>query len=302
MAVHARPVVAEDRLRHERRRLTGGECRVLDDVLVEEHLIRHPRQALEAQVDLALPCRPDLVVVELALNAEPLEREHHARAEIAQRVVRRRREVALLLADRVAEPRIAGVPVPFRGIDLVARLVRAARVRDLVEDEELALGADEACVGDARGAQVLLRPPRNPPWVLRVRLQRDRLGDLAEERERRHLGERVEDRRRGVRHQQHVALFDSLPAANRRAVEAKPLVECGLVERSDRQRHVLPRAEQVAELQVDHRGTGLARPFERGAGLDVALQVMPQLFLEFCHLLPPVFVLDHKKRPHDLKS
>src|SRR5204863_3274986 len=101
----------------------------------------------------ALPGRRDLVVVELALDAEPLERQHHARAQVAQRVVRRRREVALLLADRVAESGVTGVPVAFRGVDLVARLVRAARVRHLVEDEELALGPDEARVGDTRRAQ-----------------------------------------------------------------------------------------------------------------------------------------------------
>ena len=50
----------------------------------------------EAQVDLALAARGDLVVVELARDAEPLEREHHRAAQVVQRVVRRGREVALL--------------------------------------------------------------------------------------------------------------------------------------------------------------------------------------------------------------
>ncbi len=222
-------------------------------------------------------------MVELARNAEPLEREHHARAQVAQRVVWRRRKVALLLADRVPETGIPGVPVALRGIDLVARLVGAARVRHLVEDEELALGADEARVGDTRRAQVVLRPPGNTPRILRVRLECHRLGDLAEQRERRHFGERVENRGRRVRHQQHVALGDSLPPADRGAVEAEALVERRFVERSHRQRDVLPRAEQVTELQVDHGGARLARPFERSAWLDVALEVMPQLFLDLCH-------------------
>jgi hypothetical protein len=223
-------------------------------------------------------------MVELALHAEPLERQHHARAEIAERVVRRRRKVALLLADRVAEAGLAGVPVAFARVDLVARLVLRARIRDLVEDEELALGADVVRVGDACRAQVLLRTLRNKARILRVRLVCHGLDDLADEREGRHLGVRVEDRRRRVRHQQHVALRDALPAADRRAVEAEPFVERGLVERADGQGHVLPRAEQVAELQVDHRRARLARPFERLARLDRALEVMPQFLLDLCHL------------------
>ena len=240
-------------------------------------------QALEAQVDLALTRRRDLVMVELALHAEALERQHHARTQVAQRVVRRRREVALLLADRVAEAGIARVPVPFRRVDLVARLVRPTRVRDLVEDEELAFGPHVTRVGDAGRAQILLRALRDAARVLRVRLVRDRLGDLADERERRGLGERIEDRRRRVRHQDHVALGDALPAADRGAVEPEALVECGLVERADRQGHVLPRAEQVAELQVDHRRARLARPLERRPGLDLALEVVPELLLDLCH-------------------
>ena len=103
VTVHTRAVVAEDRLRHERRRLTCRERGVLDDVLVEQHLVGHARQALEAEVDLALARRGHLVMVELALHAESLEREHHPRPQVAERVVRCGREVALLLADRVAE-------------------------------------------------------------------------------------------------------------------------------------------------------------------------------------------------------
>ena len=73
-----------------------------------------------------------------------------------------------------------------------------------------------------------------------VRLARHRVGDLADQRERGRLGERVEDRARRIGHQQHVRLRDALPAADRRAVEAEALVEGGLVERAQRQRHVLP--------------------------------------------------------------
>src|SRR5205814_9593206 len=130
---------------------------------------------LEAQVDLALAAGCDLVVVELARDAEPLERQHHARAQVVQRVVRRRWEVALLLADRVAETGLAGVPVALGGVDEVPRLVRAARVRHLVEDEELALGADEARVGDVARAEIVLCALRDAAGILEVRLLRYRV-------------------------------------------------------------------------------------------------------------------------------
>ena len=130
----------------------------------------------------------------------------------------------------------------------------------LVEDEELALGADAGRVRDAGRAQVLLGAAGDAARVLRVRLPGDRVRDLADERERRCLRRGIEDRRGRIRHEEHVRALDRLPAADRGPVEAEPLVERGLVERGDGQRHVLPGAEQVAELQVDHRRTRLARP------------------------------------------
>ena len=124
MRVHPRAVVAEDRLRHERHGLAGRAGDVLDDVLVNHYLVGHLRERVEAEVDLALARRRDLVVVELAGDAKALERQHHLRAEVVQRVVRCGREVALLLADRVAESSLAGVPVAFGRVDRVVRPLR----------------------------------------------------------------------------------------------------------------------------------------------------------------------------------
>src|SRR6266540_870619 len=68
------------------------------------------------------------------------------------------------------------------------------------------------------------------------------------------------------------------------------------VEAGDRQAHVLPGAEQVAELEVHHRRAGLTRPLERRPGLDLARQVVPQLLLDLRHaVFPPV--PDHEKSP-----
>jgi hypothetical protein len=82
MRVHAGAVVSEERLRHERHAQAVCTRDVLDHVLVGHDLIRHPRERLEAQVDLALASRRDLVVVELTRDADPLQREHHLGSQI----------------------------------------------------------------------------------------------------------------------------------------------------------------------------------------------------------------------------
>src|SRR4051812_23220772 len=303
--VHARAVVAEDRLRHERDALAVAARDVPDDVLVDHDLIRHLQQAVEAEVDLALTGGRHLVVVELALDADLLQLQHHLGADVLERVVRRGREVAVLLADRVARRALAvRVPVALAGLDLVAGRVRVAAVADGVEDEELALRADEAGVRHAGRLEVRLGAPGDLPRILVVALARDRVADLAHQREGRLLREGVEDRGPGLRDEQHVRLCDALPAADRGAVEAEALVEVVPAERADRQRDVLPCAEEVAELQVDHLRRDRVRDLQRrlrrgfGARLDVPLG------LKLRHLIPShdVFVSDHKKSAQSRQS
>jgi hypothetical protein len=128
---------------------------------------------------------------------------------------------------------------------------------------------------------------------------RERIDDLTDERERRRLGGRIEDRARRIRHEQHVRLGNALPPANRGTVEAESFVEGGLVERAQRQRHVLPGAEQVAELQVDHRDARLSGPLEGLARVRQRLASVRQvvlLVLDFRHLCL-LRVGPQKKRP-----
>ncbi len=106
VAVHARAVVLEDRLRHERGRLAVGAGHVLHDVLVEHQLVGHAQQRVEAHVDLGLARGADLVVLDLDLDAQPLEHEDHLRAQVLEVVHRRDREVALLVAGLEPEVRL----------------------------------------------------------------------------------------------------------------------------------------------------------------------------------------------------
>ncbi len=233
--MHARAVVAVDGLRHEGHRLAVPAGDVLDDVLVGHDLIGHARQRLVTEVDLALPSRCDLVMVELARDPDPLERQHHLRAQVVERVRGRRGEVALLRPGRIAETRLPRVPVALRRVHRVVRPVRRELVVHLVEDEELALGAEVGGVGDARGPEMGLGTAGDAARVPRIRLLRDGIRDLADERQRRRLGSRVEDGARRIRHEQHVRVLDGLPATDGRAVEAESLVERALVEGTDRQ-------------------------------------------------------------------
>ena len=65
------------------------------------------------------------------------------------------------------------------------------------------------------------------------------------------VGERIENRRLGLRHHEHVALVDRLPAANAGAVEAQAVFEHVLCQLVDRNREVLPDAGKIHEPQVD---------------------------------------------------
>ena len=88
--------------------------------------------------------------------------------------------------------------------------------------------------------------------ILRVRLLGDRVDDVAGERQRRAWQERIHDRRVRIGDEDHVGGVDRLPAADRAAVEEVAVLERADFELADRHRGVLPDAEQVDELEVDH--------------------------------------------------
>src|SRR3972149_4807892 len=56
MNVHAAPVVSEKRLRHEGHGLSVLLGRILDDVLVLQHIVGHLNQRTESHIDLRLAC------------------------------------------------------------------------------------------------------------------------------------------------------------------------------------------------------------------------------------------------------
>ena len=89
----------------------------------------------------------------------------------------------------------------------------------------------------------------------------DRVLDVADHRQRGDLAEWVERGGLRLRHHQHVALVDRLPAADAGAVEAQAVLEDVLVELVDGNGEVLPNAGEVHEPQID--GLDILFPTQR---------------------------------------
>ena len=243
--VHAAAVVLEDRLRHERHRLAVALRDVLADVLVPHELIGHLDQRLELHVDFALAGRGDLVMVRLDDDPDLAHLVDHLAAQVVVGVGRADGKVASLEARLVAKVRLLDarrVPRAFDRVDLVVAAVLVLLVANLVEDEELRLGPDEAGVGDARLLQVLLGFARDMARVPREFLPGDRIDDVGDHAHRRLRKERIKACGGGVRDGHHVGLVDAHPAANRRAVEPEALLEGAFIQ------HVRSGNEQCCQL------------------------------------------------------
>ena len=154
--------------------------------------------------------------------------------------------------------------------------MRALVEGDVVEHIELRLRAEERGVGDTGVAQVTLRLLGDVTRVARVGLACDRVDHVADQRERALAVKGVDLGRHRIRHQEHVGLGDLLKAADRGAVEAEPVAERILVQAGDRQRHVLPGARDVRELQIDHAHAQLLGHLEhvRGTGVGLVCELL----------------------------
>src|SRR5689334_6084672 len=88
-----------------------------------------------------------------------------------------------------------------------------------VKNEELQLRSEVAGRRDARAFQVVLGLFRHVARVTRIGFAEYRIEYVADDRERRHLAHRVDERGGGIGLQQHVRLVDLLESTNRGPVE-----------------------------------------------------------------------------------
>ncbi len=89
------------------------------------------------------------------------------------------------------------------------------------------------------------RPAPNPSLlrpnvtVSRGVFARDRVGNVADQRECGHLGESIHDRRRWIRHDEHVGLVGRLPATDAGPVKTETICEAVFLKLGDRRREML---------------------------------------------------------------
>ena len=231
--MHAAAVVAKQGLGHEGHRLVVTLGDVLDDVLVHQQVVRHLHQVLEPQVDLRLPGGRHLVMLGLHVETAVDHGLHHFVADIHQLVGGRHREIAFLVTELVAQVRtlagglrvLAPVPLPLDAVEVVETAVLRLIEAHVVKDEELRLRPEVRRVGDARALQVVHGLARDIARIARVILASDRVLDVADHRDRGHRGERIDKRRFGLGHDQHVALVDRLPPADAGAVEPQTVLK-----------------------------------------------------------------------------
>ncbi len=102
VAVHARAVVAEDRLRHEAGRLAIGLRDLMDDVLVDLHVVGERDHGAELDAEFVLG-GGHFVVMLFDDDAHFSHHREHLGADVLAAVDRRHGEVAALGARTVAE-------------------------------------------------------------------------------------------------------------------------------------------------------------------------------------------------------
>ena len=246
-------------------------CNIFDDVFVNHHPIGGGDEGVKAIINLGLAAGGDFVVLAFDLDAELLHDEAHLGADVLLGILRRDREITLLVADFVAEIRLtatalAGVPDRFLGINGVERAVAFGIKLNAVEDEKFGFGAEHGGVGDAGAFQISFGALGDAARVAIIRFHGAGFRNGAGERQSRFGHEGVNEGCFGVGHGEHVGGLDGFPTANGRTVEAETFGEVFLAEFGDGDGEVLPGAEGVHEFNVHHFGAGLFCHFNNALG------------------------------------
>ena len=122
---------------------------------------------------------------------------------------------------------------------------------DVVEQEEFWFRPEQHGVGDAGGAQVLFSALGDRARVAVVTLQGAWFQDIAADDQRRFFVERVDQRRGGIRHQDHVGFVNTFPTANRGAIKHFAFFKEFGIYLMGRNRDVLFFTFGIGEAQID---------------------------------------------------
>ena len=254
--VHARAVVAVQRLRHEGRGAAVGIGNVVHDVLQGLYFVSLLHQGVELDADFVLAGSRHFVVVNFDSLTHLFQCVAHGSTDFVVVVERRNREVAALDAWTVAFVAafdvLVGHPGALFGEDLEHRTGDVGLELHFVEDEELWLWTGEDGVTDGGALQVLFGALGDRTWVAIVALHAGRLDDVADQDQGRLFGERVEDGGFVNRHQDHVGRFDAFPASDGGTVEHLADFEEVVFQRvTGWHGHVVLSAAGVSEAQIN---------------------------------------------------
>ncbi len=223
MHVHARAVVAVQRLGHEGRGTAIGVGDVVHAVLQGLDFVGLGHQGVELHADFVLTGGRHFVVVDFDHLAHLFQGVAHGGTDFVVMVDRRQGEVATLDAWAVALVAafdgLVGHPGTLLGVDLEHRAGNVGLELHFVEDEELRLGTDEHGVADAGGLEVFLGATGDGAWVAVVALHGGRLDHVADQDQGRLFGERVQHGGAVIRQEDHVGGFDAFPALDGGTVE-----------------------------------------------------------------------------------
>ena len=199
--------------------------------------------------------RRHLVMVLLDDRAHLLHRGQHLAAHVLRRILRRHREIAALDAHAMAEIAafIGGVGVrrQFDRIEREAGVVRVSLEADIVEHEELGLGAKVDGVADAGRLEVGLGLFGDRARIAVIGLAGAGIENVADDDHGGGREERIHAGRSRVHHQRHVGFVDRLPAGDRGAVEHQSVGESVFVDQALVECDMLPLAARIGESEID---------------------------------------------------
>ena len=144
-----------------------------------------------------------------------------------------------------------GIDGEFHRVELEAGIVGLGLVFHVVEDEEFGLGSEIDGVTDPHRFDHGLGALGDAARIARIGLAGRRLEYVAHQNQRRFREERIDRRRRRIRHQAHVGFVDGLPAGDRGAVEHLPFGERVFLDQAHVKGDMLPFAARIGEAEID---------------------------------------------------
>jgi len=249
--MHAIARFAEQGLGHEGHGLACLPRDHLAHILDRLHRVRGGHHAHQRRFDLALARPADLMVVVLDRDLHAFEGGDDPGPQRGELIARRNGVIPPVQGYVVPVPAFRAVPVRFRGIDPIRSHIDAVFVGNAVEDVELELGSPAAFVRDTCLFQIGLGTLGNDARITKIEHLRIRLDDTADKAQGRHFPERIEDAGVEIGDEHHIAGLDAAQP-DARAVEADASDHQVRRELAGRERHMVPPAPQIAELEVDH--------------------------------------------------